>query len=135
MMSRINGSKCTVGKRTCDGFARWRWASQACTNPPNLEDVANGEVLKREPTNENVLPDVAWTNRMAFRTQGVQHLMAPYTQGTGWAAMMLQIALTIAHATVRPDRKERHRGFGHATFGSGVKRDDARFGDHWSHSA
>jgi predicted hydrolase (HD superfamily) len=135
MTCRIDGSECTVGEGTGDGSARWCWAGQPRTHVSNLEDVAHGEVLKREPTNEKVLSNVARTNRMTFRTQGVQHLMAPHTQGTRWAAVMLQIALTIAQATVRPDGKKRHRRFGHATFGSGVKRDNARFGDHWSHSA
>jgi hypothetical protein len=135
MTLRVDDSERAVCERISNGPTRWRWPSQPCTDLSNLEDVATCEVFKRNATKKNVLPDVSRTHRVAFRAQGLQHLLAPQTQGPHWTSMMLHIALTIAQATVYPDRKERNHRFGHATFGSGVKRDDARFGDHWSHSA
>ena len=101
----------------------------------HLNDVALGETLERKATDEYVLADVTGPHRMSLGPQGVQHLAAPQTQGSRWSAVVFQVTLTIAKTTVRPHRKDRDRGFGHATFGSGMKRDNARFDNHSDHSA
>ena len=101
----------------------------------DLNDVTHGEALKRKATKKHVLTNVTRPYRMPFCPQRVQHLQTPQTKSARWAAVMFQVALTIAKATVCPDRKNRDRGFGHATFGSGMKRGDARFGNHRPHSA
>ena len=135
MACRIDGPKVAVGERCSNGPARWRWTGQACVNLTDFNDVAHGKTLERKATKEDVLSHVPRTNRMAFCPEGVQHLEAPQAQGAGWATVMFQVTLPITKTTVVPDGKHRNRGFRHATFGCGVKRDDARFGDHWPHSA
>jgi hypothetical protein len=86
----------------------------------DFNDVAHGKTLERQATKEDVLSHITRTDRMAFCPKSVQHLKAPQTQGSGWATVMFQVPLTIAKATVRPDRETWNGGFGHAAFGGGV---------------
>ena len=72
---------------------------------------------------------------MAFVTQREKDLTAPNAERAGGSTVMLQVALTVAHAPVHGDAKAGHRRLRHAALGSRMKRDDARFSHHGDHSA
>ena len=72
---------------------------------------------------------------MAFVTEREKDLTAPNAERAGESAVMLEVALTVAHAPVHRDVKAGHSRLGHTTLGSRMKRDDARFYHHRDHSA
>ena len=72
---------------------------------------------------------------MAFVTEREKDLTAPNAERAGGSAVMLEVALTVAHAPVHRHEEVRHCGLWHAALGGRMKRDDARFCHHGDHSA
>ena len=72
---------------------------------------------------------------MAFVTEREKDLTAPNAERAGGSAVMLEVALTVAHAPVHTRMEVRHRRLWHTALGGRMKRDDARFRHHGDHSA
>jgi hypothetical protein len=100
-----------------------------------FEHVPCSEFGKGQALHKHVLSHVTRSYRVAFVTKRMKDLAAPNAERARGTAVMLEVALTVAHAPVLRHVEARHCGLWHAALGGRMKRDDARFCHHGDHSA
>ena len=131
----VNAAKGARSERCRDGAARWSRSSQAGADGTQLEHVTRSEFGKGQALHKHVLSHVTRSHRMAFVTERKKDLTASNAERARWTAVVLEVALAVAHAPTHGNVKTGHCRLWHAALGGCMKRDDARFCHHGDHSA